>query len=298
MKIHNPTEICIVRNVGTLVHMPALISTDDDETRVFMISSDSDPLELCLSNNAFSKNYEVTHQLYSFATEAPRLKKSIESLKVDDKYTISLDVSDVTEMADEDFEYVHPDIRFDAGCGTDISNVRISHTWISYGNIIMPDENNHRQISYFQAAAEFAQALNSALNKPQTPKETEMKNTVIEKASSAVATAAQVNKNALNVVAQISAGSTVLQIAINRIEQIVPEKNLELFKAYSATPIGKYAIANMFAMAQSQFLAGNAKAEYIARGAVMAGMQEIVAALPIQQMIVDLFSGVEVNLPE
>ncbi len=36
----------------------------------------------------------------------------------------------------------------------------------------------------------------------------------------------------------------------------------------------------------------------IARGAVMAGMQEIVAALPIQQMIIDLFSGVEVNLPE
>lgn len=54
----------------------------------------------------------------------------------------------------------------------------------------------------------------------------------------------------------------------------------------------------MIAMAQSQFLAGNAKAEYIARGAVMAGMQEIVAALPIQQMIIDLFSGVEVNLPE
>lgn len=298
MKIHNPTEICIVRNVVTLVHMPALISTEEEEARVFMISSSSKPLELCLSNKAFSNQYEVTHQLYSFATEAPKLKKNIKSLKVDDKYTISLDVSDVTEMAEEDFEYDNSETKIDSETSADISNVRISYVWISYGNLIMPDENNHRQISYFQAAAEFAEALNSALNKPQTPKETEMKNTVIEKASSAVATAAQVNKNALNVVAQISAGSTVLQIAINRIEQIVPEKNLELFKAYSATPIGKYAIANMIAMAQSQFLAGNAKAEYIARGAVMAGMQEIVAALPIQQMIVDLFSGVEVNLPE
>ena len=106
----------------------------------------------------------------------------------------------------------------------------------------------------------------------------------------------QVNKDSMSVVAQLTAGGTALQIAINRIEQFVPADKREQFKIYANTPLGKLAVANLLSVAQSQFMGASNKAKYIADGAVISAMNEVAQALPIQQIVIDLFSGI--NVPE
>ena len=117
---------------------------------------------------------------------------------------------------------------------------------------------------------------------------------VVQKGSEIAANMMQVNKDGLSVVAKMTTGGTALQIAINRIEQFVPQDKREQFKLYANTPLGKLAVANLLSVAQGQFMAGSDKAKYIADGAIISAMAEVAQALPIQQIVIDLFSGISV----
>ena len=107
------------------------------------------------------------------------------------------------------------------------------------------------------------------------------------------------NKQAAVIVAKIQSGNAAIQIVTNRIAEIVPDQYREMFTAYSATPIGKILIANLLSVLQAQFAQNSDKAAFIAEGAVISAMNDIAQALPLQKMVVDLFSGIQVpNLVE
>lgn len=118
----------------------------------------------------------------------------------------------------------------------------------------------------------------------------------LQKGGEIASNLAQVNKDSMSVVAQLTAGGTALQIAINRIEQFIPADKRKQFKIYANTPLGKLAVANLLSVAQSQFMGASNKAKYIADGAVISAMNEVAQSLPIQQIVIDLFSGI--NVPE
>lgn len=107
------------------------------------------------------------------------------------------------------------------------------------------------------------------------------------------------NKQAAVIVAKIQSGNAAIQIVTNRIAEIVPDQYREMFTAYSATPIGKILIANLLSVLQAQFAQNSDKAAFITEGAVISAMNDIAQALPLQKMVVDLFSGIQVpNLVE
>ena len=99
--------------------------------------------------------------------------------------------------------------------------------------------------------------------------------------------------------AKIQSGNAAIQIVTNRIAEIVPDQYREMFTVYSATPIGKILIANLLSVLQAQFAQNSDKAAFITEGAVISAMNDIAQALPLQKMVVDLFSGIQVpNLVE
>lgn len=117
--------------------------------------------------------------------------------------------------------------------------------------------------------------------------------TTVVKTKEALATAVTQNKEAALIVAKIQSGNVALQVITNRIADIIPEQYKEVFLAYSQTAIGKLLIANLLATLQSQF-ANNKKAEFIAEGAIISSMNELANTLPLQKMVIELFSGISV----
>lgn len=115
----------------------------------------------------------------------------------------------------------------------------------------------------------------------------------------AATSAVNKNKDAAIIVAKIQSGDAALQIVTNRLKDFVPEQYKEMFGIYANTPIGKLLIANLLAVLQSQFVQGNEKAEFITEGAIIVAMNSLASQLPLQKMVVDLFSGIQVpNLVE
>ncbi len=126
-----------------------------------------------------------------------------------------------------------------------------------------------------------------------------IKPTVAASLTTVAQSALDQNKQAAVIVAKIQSGNAAIQIVTNRIAEIVPDQYREMFAAYSKTPIGKMLIANLLSVLQTQFAQNSDKAAFITEGAVISAMNDLAQALPLQKMVVDLFSGIQVpNLVE
>jgi hypothetical protein len=98
--------------------------------------------------------------------------------------------------------------------------------------------------------------------------------------------------------AKISAKQEIGGVINDRLIGLVQPRLPLMVRGYAETPLGKAALANLFAAAAVQFFADNDKVALAAEAAVYAAMQDLVQDFDFRGMINDLLDGIDLTALE